>query len=399
MQTAEPDRRCYIVAFARTPFGKFQGALAGVEPRDLGALVIDEVVRRVGRPPAEIDALYAGIGMTGGAALTYTRQMLMTTTLPVTTPSLAVDRACCSGMTALGLAFKDIRLGEANLIVAGGFDGLSNTPYLMPRRANSRPGNRVLEDPLLLRTPLLDRSISQYTSEEAVEHGVDRAAQDAWALRSHQLYFAEQDRGGFDEERIAVPGPVGALLQADEAPRRDAKLETLQKLKTVYGTPTITPGNAPGLSDGAAFLALASGAACQALGLTPIAEIVDYVQVASGPTSGSYTPAIGLRSLLDRNGLVPTDLDAIEINEAFAATPLVSLYRLTDRDRAAAHALEDRTNQRGGAVAIGHPLGASGGRIAMSLAQILRRRGGGLGAAAICGGFGQGDAVLLRAAE
>lgn len=392
MPTTDPDRSCHIVAFARTPFGKYQGALAGVEPRDLGALVVDEVLRRLARPKARIDALYAGLGMMGGAALTYTRQMLMTTRLPVETPSLAVDRACCSGMTALGLALKDIRLGEAELIIAGGFDGLSNTPYLMPRRASSRPGNRQLADPLLLRTPLLNRSISQYTSEEALEHGVDRAAQDAWALRSHQLYFAEQDRGGFDEERIAVPD----LLEADEAPRRDASIEALQKLKTVYGTPTITPGNAPGLSDGAAFLVLASGAACKALELQPIADIVDYVQVASGPTSGSYTPAIGLRRLLDRNALVPDDLDAIEINEAFAATPLVSLYRLADKDRARVEALQKRTNQRGGAVSIGHPLGASGCRITMSLAQTLRRRGGGIGAAAICGGFGQGDALLLR---
>lgn len=386
------DRSCHIVAFARTPFAKFQGALASVEPRDLGALVVEELLGRVAKPEAKVDALYAGIGMMGGAALTYTRQMLMTTRLPVTTPSLAVDRACCSGMTALGLAMKDIRLGEAELIFAGGFDGLSNTPYLMPRQGSPRPGNRQLEDPLLLRTPLLDRSISQYTSDEAIEHGIDRAAQDQWALRSHQLYFAEEDRGGFDDERIAVPD----LLDSDEAPRRDASIEALQKLKTVYGTPTITPGNAPGLSDGAAFLALASGAACKVLGLDPLAEIVDYVQVASGPTSGSYTPAIGLQRLLDRNELKPEELDAIEINEAFAATPLVSLYRLADRDRQRAHKLEQRTNQRGGAVAIGHPLGASGGRITMSLLQTLRRRGGGIGAAAICGGFGQGDALLLR---
>lgn len=387
------DRSCHIVAFARTPFGKFQGALAAVEPRDFGALVVDEVVRRVARPDAPVDALYNGIGMLGGAALTYTRQMLMTTALPVTTPSLAVDRACCSGMTALGLAFKDIRLGEAELVVAGGLDGLSNTPYLMSRRGQPRPGNRQLDDPLLLRTPLLDRSISQYTSDEAVEHGVDRAAQDEWALRSHQLYFAEQGRGGFDEERFPV-----AELDTDEAPRRDANIEALGRLKTVYGTPTITPGNAPGLSDGAAYLALASGGACTALGLVSLAEVVDYVQVASGPTSGSYTPAIGLRRLLDRNAMTPEELDAIEINEAFAATPLVSLYRLADMDRGRAEALEERTNRRGGAVAIGHPLGASGARITMSLVQTLRRRGGGAGAAAICGGFGQGDALLLRVA-
>lgn len=397
MPMPDTDRSCHIVAFARTPFGKFQGALAEVEPRDLAALVVDETVRRLGQPDAQIDALYAGIGMLGGAALTYVRQMLMTTTLPVTTPSLAVDRACCSGMTALGLAFKDIRLGEANLIVAGGFDGLSKTPYLMPRRSDPRPGGIQIDDPLLLRTPLLDRSISQYTSDEAMQHGVDRIAQDEWALRSHQLYFAEQDRGGFDAERISVDCGDDRMLAVDEAPRRDTSIDALQKLKTVYGTPTITAGNAPGLSDGAAFLALASGSACQALGLQPIAEIVDYVQVASGPTSGSYTPAIALQRLLDRNSLSLDDLAAIEINEAFAATPLVSLFRLADMDRPRARAMETRTNQRGGAIAIGHPLGASGGRITMSLAQTLHRRGGGIGAAAICGGFGQGDALLLRA--
>ena len=396
MPETDPKRSCHIVSFARTPFGKFQGALADFEPRFLGALVVDEVVRRLGRPDAHIDALYNGIGMLGGAALTYTRQMLMTTSLPITTPSLTVDRACCSGMTALGLAFKDIRVGEADLVVAGGLDGLSNTPLLMARRTTPRPGDRALDDPLLLRTPLLDRSIAQYTSDEALEHGIDRAAQDAWALRSHQTYFAEQNRGGFDEERISVPCTNGVLLDQDECPRLDASLEVLQTLKTVYGTPTITPGNAPGLSDGAAFLALASGAACDALGLESLAEIMDYVQVASGPTSGSYTPALGLQSLLDRNELSADDLDAIEINEAFAATPLVSLYRLAAMDRARAQMLEERTNQRGGAVAIGHPLGASGGRITMSLAQTLRRRGGGLGAAAICGGFGQGDALLMR---
>ena len=399
MTNPDADRSCHIVAFARTPFGKFQGALAPLEPRELGRLVVDEVVRRAAVPPDRIDALYAGVGMLAGGALTYVRQLLMTSVLPETTPSLAVDRACCSGMTALGLAYKDIRLGEAELIIAGGFDGLSNTPYLLPRQRSARPGNLDLGDPLLLRTPLLDRSISQYTSDEALEHGIDRAAQDRWALRSHQLYFAEHDRGGFDDERIAVPGQTGALLEADEAPRRDASIGALERLKTVYGTATITPGNAPGLSDGAAFLALASGAACAALGLHPVAEIVDYVQVASGPTSGSYTPAIGVQRLLDRNALSVGDLDAIEINEAFAATPLVSLARLAGMDAAAAKALAARTNQRGGAVAIGHPLGASGARITMSLAQTLRYRGGGIGAAAICGGFGQGDALLLRVTD
>lgn len=390
------DRSVHVVAFGRTAFGRFHGALAGVPARELGRLAIDAVRARIGNDSVPVDALYSGVGMIGGGALAYVRQMLLTTGLPQETPSLAIDRACCSGMTALGLAWKDIRLGEADLVIAGGIEGLSTTPYLLPRAHPPRPGDLMAEDPLTMRSPLLDRTISQYTSDEAVRFGVDRARQDAWAARSHACYFEEEDGGGFAEERLAVHEGE-TLLAIDEAPRRGSDIAALSRLKTVYGTPTITAGNAPGLSDGAAFLALASGDACARHGLAPLAELVDYVQIAGSPISGSYTPAIAVRRLLDRARLTLEQISAIEINEAFAATVPVSLLHLAGMDRAHAEELEGRTNVRGGAVAIGHPLGASGARIAMSLVQTLRRGGGGAGVAAICGGFGQGDAVLMRA--
>jgi acetyl-CoA C-acetyltransferase len=361
----------------------------------LAALAIDEVVRRAGIEPGRVEAVYAGIGMLGGAALTATRQAVLGSSLDERTPSLGVDRACCSGMTAVGLAWKDVRLGEADLVLAGGFDSLSSTPYLLPRVPSEKVGARTLEDPLTLRSPITDEPIARYTSAEALAHGIDREQQDEWAHGSHQRYFAAEEQGFFAVERFAVNGP-SAELAADEAPRRNSSLEALARLAPVYGSATVTAGNAPGLNDGAAFLAIASEAAVARHGLEPLAEILDYVQVADGPTSGSFTPAIGIQKLLDRNVLGIDALDLIEINEAFAATPLVSTLRLAGGDRQLAGAIRSRTNVHGGAVALGHPLGASGARNIMTLAAGLRRRGGGLGAAAICGGFGQGDAALIK---
>lgn len=174
MSTARAE--VYLVAMARTPFGRFQGMLAGMEPRDFAVRALDAAVGRLGAE-VPVDALYCGIGLLAGGALTYVRQMLLTSaTLPETIPSLAVDRACCSGMSAIGLAFRDIRLGEAEVVVAGGFDGLSRMPLLAERNPTTRPGERTLADPLLLRTPLLDRSIAQYTSDEALARGIDRVA-------------------------------------------------------------------------------------------------------------------------------------------------------------------------------------------------------------------------------
>jgi acetyl-CoA C-acetyltransferase len=248
----------------------------------------------------------------------------------------------------------------------------------------------------------VDRQIAVYTGDESLAHGVTREAQDAWALSSHRRYHEAEARGFFECERVAIqaPAPTGAMLsiERDESPRNDTTMERLAALPTIYGSATITAGNAPGLNDGAALLLLADARRAMALGLAPLARIVSYAQVAAGRTSGVTTPALAIRAALDRCGLSLEAIDLFEINEAYAATPLVSTLIMADLDRKRAQSLLARTNVNGGAVAIGHPVGASGARLVMTLIAALRARGGGRGAAAICGGFGQGDAVIVEVA-
>ncbi|WP_274628174.1 thiolase family protein [Arvimicrobium flavum] len=384
-----------IAAPGRTPFGRFGGALKDIPAPELGAFVIDAIVARAGLPSEKIDAAYFGVGMIGSGMLTPVRQAILRSKLRQETPSFGVDRACCSGMTAIGLAFKDIRAGEASLLVAGGFESLSRTPQLLPRSHVHRVGRVALDDPLMMRGDVVEASISGYTAREALQLGVDRRMQDEWALRSHERYFEADARGFFDAERVAYErGPV--RLERDEPPRRDTSLEKLSKLRTVYDSETVTAGNAPGLSDGAAAMIAADAVAARECGLEVQAEVLAYAQVCGAPTSGSYTPAVAIREVLRKADVRLDDIALIEINEAFAATPLVSTLKLADGDKAGAERLRARTNIHGGAVAIGHPLGASGARLVMTLAAGLRARGGGLGVAAICGGFGQGDAILIK---
>jgi acetyl-CoA C-acetyltransferase len=379
-----------VVALARTPFGRFEGALKDIDAPRLGARAIDEVLSRAQPLAGEIDALYGGVGMIGASMLTPVRQAVLFSRLPETTPSATIDRACCSGMTAIGVAMKDLRLGEARAVVCGGFDTLSRTPVLWPRQ-KPRIGDVSATDPLLMRGLMVDRPIAVYSGDESVARGVDRVQQDEWAVRSHERYFAADGEGYFEFERF----PLEALA-ADESPRRDTSVEKIAKLKPVYGGKTITAGNAPGLNDGAAFLVATTREAAESHGLEPLARLGDYAQVCGGPTSGTTTPALAIQHVAARNGVDPAGWDLIEINEAYAATPLVSTLVLADGDRAKAERLRERTNVRGGAVAIGHPIGANGARIVMTLINGLRRRGGGRGVAAICGGFGQGDAVMVE---
>jgi acetyl-CoA C-acetyltransferase len=384
-----------IAAPARTPFGRFGGALRDLSAPALGALAIDAVLARAGLPPETVEAAYLGVGMVGSGMLTPVRQAVLRSRLRQETPSFGVDRACCSGMTAVGLAFKDIRAGEASLLLAGGFESLSRTPRLLPRSHSSRVGPVSMDDPLMMRGEVVQASISGYTAREALQHGVDRAMQDEWALRSHERYFADEAKGFFAAERVACD-TVSARLDRDEGPRADTSLEKLAGLKTVYDSETVTAGNAPGLSDGAAAMIVAEASAASDRGLAPTATILAYAQVCGGPTSGSYTPAVAILEVLRKADRRLDDVALIEINEAFAATPLVSTLKLAGGDKAGAERLRQRTNVNGGAVAIGHPLGATGARLVMTLAAGLRARGGGLGVAAICGGFGQGDAVLIE---
>lgn len=387
-----------IAAYGRSPFGRFFGGLKDLPASRLGALTVDALLARTGIAPESVDALYAGVGMAAGGSFTPARELVLHSRLPDATPSMAVDRACCSGLTAIALGFNALRTSDQRLVICGGFENLSRTPLWAERQHKSRPGDPAardpsgpIYDPLLLRSPMAGKAIAEYTGEEALAAGVSRTEQDHWALGSHQRALAAEARGFFAGEIL----PVGALLR-DEGPRPDTSLQALAALPTLYQSPTITAGNAPGLSDGAAFLVVATRGAALAAGLEPVARILDTVSLADGPTSGSYTPALAIRRLLERRRWTTTDLDLIEINEAYAATPLVSTLRLADGNASRARELRQRVNVNGGAVALGHPLGASGARIVMTLASALRARGGGRGAAAICGGYGQGEGLLLE---
>lgn len=390
------DKDIVLLSMARTPFGRFGGHLKEHSAVKLGALAMAEAIRRSGIATADVESLYAGVGMIGANVLTATRQaLLLGTGLPDTVPSMGIDRACCSGMAAIGLGYREISQGDVEVVLCGGFESLSNTPFLWPRQRGIRPGSVDVTDPLLLRADFLDKAIARYTGEEALRFGIDRAEQDDWALQSHARYFAADGEGYFDAERFAVETASGSVAK-DESPRDEIQPEKLARLPTVYSSPTVTAGNAPGLNDGAAFTVLATRRFAKSRGLKPIATICGYAQVASSPTSGTSTPAIAIEKLLQKTGTELRNVDRIEINEAFAATPLVSTMVLAGEDKTVAEGLRDKTNRAGGAVAIGHPLGASGARLIMTLANGLSRRGGGLGAAAICGGYGQGDAMLLE---
>ena len=391
-----------VVAFARTPFGRFQGALKDIGGPHLGALAIDQVLLRGGLAASDIDAVYGGVAMVGGAVLTPVRQAVLLSKLSQETPSVAIDRACCSGMTAVGFAMKDIMAGEGRAFLCGGFESLSQTPILWPREPARRIGDVSATDPLLMRGTVVDKPIPVYSGEEALRHGVDRQEQDEWAVSSHRRYFAAEAEGYFNAERFVVDVAdkkgTSRAVGTDESPRADTSLEKLAALSPVYGGKTVTAGNAPGLNDGAAFLAITRLDFARDRELEPLARLVDYVQVCGGPTSGTVTPATAIQRIATRNGCKADAWDMIEINEAYAATALVSTLVLAGRDRHGADSLRKRTNMHGGAVAIGHPLGASGARLVMTLINGLRRRGGGRGVAAICGGFGQGDAVMLEVA-
>ncbi|MDS1135144.1 thiolase family protein [Nitratireductor indicus] len=387
-------KRVLVTALARTPFGKFRGILAAHDCIDLGTQLIDELSKRDGNPQEKPQIVYGGSGLLGGAQLTTLRQMIIGSGLSNETVSVGVDRACCSGMTAISGAAAWLRSGAGNKALAIGLDSLSNMPVLVSRGSDRKINSLAMTDPLLLTGSVTDKTIAQYTSEEALKAGVDRALQDKWAFQSHCRYFEGLEAGIMEKQLFPVDGGQTGVL-CDEGPRPNSNLEKLGTLRVVNNSETITAGNAPGLSDGAAGLILTDES-----GLSehtePLAEIVDWVQVAGHLQQGTSIPAVAVERLLERNQLRLEDVAVIEINEAFAATPLVSLRRLAAFSGIPAETLTRKTNVYGGAVAIGHPLGASGVRIVMQAITILRKRGGGIGICSICGGFGQGEAMIIR---
>jgi acetyl-CoA C-acetyltransferase len=390
-----------IVGAARIPFGKFGGLLRDYSAVDLATLAVKGVMKKTPLQPESLDELLLGVAVLAGTASVAARQVLFTSGLPPTTPSLTVDRACCSSMTCAGLAMRNILAGEINTAIAGGMEAMSQAPLVARGvRWGTRLGGVMLEEPLMMRNPILNIPLAVSVGDVSIQHGVDREEQDHWALRSHQKYFEALAAGKFGEEIIPVELSLKkgekSVMDRDESPRADTSLEKLKALPTVYGSKTVTAGNAPGLTDGAAVLVLMSRDKQRELGLKPLATLLTHVNMAGEPASSPYLPALSMRKALERASLKLTDLKRIEINEAFAATALVSTKVLSDGDASLLEHVRDLTNVNGGAVAIGHPTGASGARLIATLVYELRRAGGGLGAAAICGGYGQSDAVIIR---
>jgi len=394
-------REVVIVSAARTPFGKFGGLLKDFTAVDLGTKAVLASMKRINLDPAAVDELYLGVAVLAGTASVAARQILFTSGLPAHTPSLTVDRACCSSMTCMGLGLRNIRSGEIHTAIAGGMEAMSQTPLIARGvRWGVRLGGVMLEEPLFLRNPILNIPLAVGAAEVALQHGVSREEQDQWALRSHQKYFVAVEAGKFADEiqPVEIPAAKGSSLpmDRDESPRSDTTIEKLRALPTVYGSKTVTAGNAPGLNDGASALVLMSKERQKELGIVPLAKILAYVNIAGDPLASPYLPAHAILKALERAGRKLPDLKRLEINEAFAATALVSTKVLSSDNEKLLEQLRSITNVNGGAVAIGHPTGASGGRIAMALVHELRRTGGGLGAAAICGGYGQSDAIIVE---
>jgi acetyl-CoA C-acetyltransferase len=387
-----------IIDAARTPFGKFGGKLRELSAIELGARAATGVLERSGIRPEELSETMFGCGILDAATAVPARQINFKVGIPGTTPSLTVDRACCSSMTAIGLATLKIRVGETGVVLTGGIESCSQTPFLMRGgRWGRKLGDFSVEDPMQVRNPITGLALTAVTGRKALEHGVSRAEQDEWAYQSHCRYFAAYDAGKYGEEILRVELDADDVLAVDEGPRRDTSLEKLAALATVYGSPTVTAGNAPGLNDGATALILMSGAEAARRGLAPLAQVVAYAQLSGDLESSVYMPGHAIAAAAQKAGIGLRELKCIEINEAFAAMPLVSTKIMAGGDAQELVRLRSITNVNGGSVAIGHPPGASGARVVMAAARELRRRGGGYAAAGICGGFGQSDAVILKA--
>ena len=388
----------WLVGGVRSAFGRFGGALREVPVVELAGQVIGATLARTRWEADSLDEMYVGIGMIQAGIMVPARQIALAAGLPERLTSLTVDRACCSGATTVGLAARAIDRGAGSVLCVG-VENMSRTPRLLHgTRWGTRLGPLDVEDLLLMHSPVADEAIASYVGRVALEHGVGRDDQDRWALTSQQRHAEATARGYFSDEIIPVGTPEGPFSQ-DEHPRPDTTLEALARLPTVRNSPTVTAGNAPGLNDGAVAMVVVDRTSAWAGDRAPLARVAAYLQTAESPISSAYLPGLAIHRLLEEQELKPEDLDVIEINEAYAATPLVSIRRLADNDLSLEEKLLQRTNMNGGAVAMGHPVGASGARLVLTAARQLREVGGRWAAVAICGGFGQTDALLLESVD
>ncbi|GLW24661.1 acetyl-CoA C-acetyltransferase [Microbispora triticiradicis] len=398
-----------IVAGARTPIGRLLGSLSGLSAVELGGIAIRAALERAGVSPDQVQYVIMGQVLQAGAGQIPSRQAAVKAGIPMTVPSLTINKVCLSGLDAIALADQLIRAGEFDVVVAGGMESMTNAPHLLPglRKGVKYGGGEILDstayDGL---TDAFDQiAMGESTERHNARLGLTREEQDAFSARSHQRAAEATEKGLFDDEIVPVPlpqrrgaagrgrggetqgGPV--LFSADEGIRADTTAESLAKLRPAFTEDgTITAGSASQISDGAVAVVVMSRARAEELGLEWLAEIGAHGNVAGPDNSLQSQPANAISQALAKQGIGVDDLDLLEINEAFAQVVLQSAKELG--------VPLDKINVNGGGIALGHPIGASGARIVLTLAHELRRRGGGLGAAGLCGGGGQGDALIIR---
>ncbi|SFG75962.1 acetyl-CoA C-acetyltransferase [Desulfotomaculum arcticum] len=390
-------RQTVIVSAARTPFAKLGGALKTITATKLGGITIAEAIKRAGIEGNDVENVIFGQVLQGGCGQIPSRQATREAGLPWETPSETINKVCASGLRAVTIGDQIIRAGDADIIVAGGMESMSNAPYFVK---NARWGLRMFDTKFIdlmvndgLWCSFYDRHMAIHGGEVAKEYGVSREEQDEWALRSQQLAVAAIDSGRLKEEIVSVNIPQKKgdpkVVDTDEGPRRDTSIEALRKLPPVFDpNNTVTAGNAPGVNDGAGALVVMSDEKASELGLKPMATILGHASVSQDAKYIATVPGLSINKLLKQKDMNIDQIDLLEVNEAFAAVALVS-GKIAGWN-------PDRVNVNGGAIAFGHPIGASGARILMTLVYELRRRGGGIGVAAICSGAAQGDAVMVR---
>jgi acetyl-CoA C-acetyltransferase len=380
--------RAVIVSAVRTPFARFGGGLARFRAPELGSIAIKAALERIGLEPGEVEYVVMGQVLQGGTGQAPARQAAIGAGLPVEVPADTINKVCASSIRAVQIADLMVRAGGHEVIVAGGMESMTNAPYALPKaRFGYRMGDDVIID-LMTHDGLIstfdNRHMIQQASFVSRELGIAREEQDRWAFRSHQRAVQAIDEGFFQDEIVPVDG-----LAVDEGPRRDTSLEKLAALRPVFDPEgTTTAGNAPGINDGAGALVITSEEFARKRGLEPLATIIAQAYVADEPPYLARTPAKAGALALEKVGKTIDDVERVELNEAFSSVVVNSTKMLG--------ANEERVNVNGGAVALGHPIGASGARILGTMIYELRRNGGGLGLASICSGGGQGDAVLLE---
>jgi acetyl-CoA C-acetyltransferase len=385
-----------ILGTARTPFGKMGGGLSSLDATDLGGTVIEAALDRSGVAPEQVEQVVFGQVLQAGQGQIPSRQAQIKGGIPKEVPSETINKVCASGMRSLGLADQAIRAGDSNVAVTGGMESMSQAPYLLPNaRFGFRMGDVQALDAMThdgLTNPFTEKQMINEASEVGNELEITRVDMDRFAERSHRLAHEATEAGRLAEEivGVTVKSRKGeSVVEADEAIRPETTLETLAGLKAIGGPDaTHTAGNAPGVNDGAGAIVVASEEWAEKEGKTPLARILSYGTVADDFPYLAKTPANASKLALEKIGKSPEDVDLWEINEAFASVALNSVRMLGVE--------EEKVNVNGGAIALGHPIGASGSRIVGTLVHELRRRGGGLGVAAICSGGGQGDAIVVE---